>query len=392
MTVLDLSKVLAGPYATQQLADLGAQVWKIERPGTGDDTRAFGPPFVGGESTYFLSVNRGKRSLALNMKAKAGVEVLRRLAARADVVIENLRPGALDRILPLSELRERHPALITCSISGWGTAGLAEFDRRPGYDAITQAASGVMSITGPGGGSRVGVAIADLLAGLHAAQGILAALYRRERSGKGGHVEVSMQESMLSALTYQAGVALNTDGTPRAMGNAHPSICPYETVQTQDGPFMLACGNDGQFARLCDLLELPELPQDPRFRTNPDRVTHRPELIPILEGRFREHPAAHWDAELDRIGVPGGPVLDLKQAVSHPQLKARGAVLQHEHPTAGLIRTLASGARLDGQVSGRTEPPPRLGEHGRDILLQAGLDPAEIDHLVQSGVVALEAH
>lgn len=388
VVVVDLTRVLSGPFATLQLADLGAEIIKIERPGSGDDTRGFGPPFVGGESTYFMSVNRGKRSLALDLKQPEGRDLALRLIENADVVIENFRPGVAERLgLGGEQLRARHPRLVTCSISGFGAEGDPAFTTRGGYDAVVQAVSGLMSFTGEPEGAemRVGVALSDMVAGLYAAQGILAALYRRDRSGEGAHLDISMQDAMLSLTSYQAGSTLQTGRSPKRMGNAHPSICPYETVRVADGPFVLAVGNDKQFASFCRLLERPELAEDPRFATNGARVEHRDALMALIEPELLKKDGATWDALLTGVGIPGGPVLPMKAALEHPQVAARQTLLEHQHPTAGTIRSVGSPVRLGPPVSA---PPPRLGEHGRDLLRERlGLSPEELDALEASGVL-----
>ncbi len=389
--VLDLSRVLSGPFAVQQLVDLGARAWKIEEKQKGDDTRGFGPPFIEGESTYFMSVNRGKESVALDLKDPRGKELVRALAAKADVVIENFRPGTAERLgIGLASLREAHPRLVTCAISGYGADGDPEFAGRPGYDAIIQAASGLMSLTGAVDGppSRFGVAIADLTAGLFAAQGILAALLERGRTGVGRHVDVSMQDSMASLLTYQAGIYFANGKPPPRMGDAHPSICPYESVRTQDGLYMLAVGNDGQFVKLVELLGRPELAQDPRFATNRARVTHRPALLEQILPLLGARTSAELDRALYAAGVPGGPVLDVKQALDHPQIAARGTILEHDHPRAGRIRTVATPVRMDAARPVAPPPPPRLGEHTRSVLQEVlGMDEAAVAALVQAGVI-----
>lgn len=391
INVLDLSRVLSGPFAVQQLVDLGARAWKIEERQRGDDTRGFGPPFIEGESTYFMSVNRGKESIALDLKDERGKALIWRLAARADVVIENFRPGTAERLgIGLGALREKHPRLVTCAISGYGADGDPAFAGRPGYDAIIQAASGLMSLTGAVDGppSRFGVAIADLTAGLFAAQGILAALLERSRTGVGRHVDVSMQDSMAALLTYQAGIYFAKGAPPPRMGDAHPSICPYESVKTKDGLYMLAVGNDGQFVKLAELLGRPELAQDPRFATNRARVSHRPALLAEILPLLGQRTSAELDTALYAAGVPGGPVLDVAQALEHPQIAARGSILEHEHPRAGRIRTVASPVRIDAARPIAPAPPPRLGEHTRSVLEQElAMAPAEVEALIAAGVL-----
>lgn len=391
VTVLDLSRVLSGPFATQQLVDLGASVIKVEHPSKGDDTRRFGPPFIEGESTYFLSINRGKRSLTVDLKKPRGQSLVRDLAAKCDVVIENFRPGTAARLgLGQQQLRAENPALITCSISGYGGAGDPAYADRGGYDAIIQGVSGIMSLTGAidGPPTKVGVAISDMVAGLYAAQGILAALIARATSKRGRHIAISMQDAMASLLTYQAGIYFATGSNPPRMGDAHPSICPYETVQTADGPYVLAVGNDAQFVRLCGLIGDLDLAEDPRFATNAARVQHRRELMarlgPLLEQRTRQD----WDTRLADAGIPGGPVLDLQHALDHPQMAARGSVLTHEHAVAGTIRSIATPVRFDDAPPPCPPAAPVLGSDTRDVLADhLGLDDAAIDVLIADGVI-----
>lgn len=391
VTVLDLSRVLSGPFATQQLVDMGATIIKVEAPGRGDDTRMFGPPFLSGESAYFMSINRAKRSVAIDLKRAEGKALVRDLAAGADVVIENFRPGTAQRLgIGLADMRAKTPSLVTCSISGYGAGGDPAFGGRGGYDAMVQGASGFMALTGEPGGApmKVGVAIADMVSGLFAAQGILAALLARSNGAGGRHVEVSMQDAMCALLTYQAGIYFATGSPPPRMGNAHPTICPYQSVQTADGPFVLAVGNDAQFCRLAALLGHPKLGDDPRFSTNAARVKHHDALFAIIGPELKKRTQAELDAALTAHNVPGGPVLDVAQALEHPQVRARGSVLEHAHPTAGTVRTVASPVRFDGAQPGPMPPPPRLGEHTRAVLSQRlGLDDAAIDVLRDDGVI-----
>lgn len=394
ITVLDLSRVLSGPFATQQLIDLGARCIKVEHPQDGDDTRRFGPPFLSGESTYFMSVNRGKESVAIDLKDRRGRDLILKLADKADVAIENFKPGTADRLgIGCEALRNRNPRLVSCSISGYGTGGTKEFEGLPGYDAVIQAASGLMALTGDpaAGPTKVGVAIADMAAGLFAAQGILAALVERGVTGRGRHIEISMLDAVTTLLTYQAGIYFATGHNPPRMGNAHPSICPYETIETKDGPYALAVGNDAQFNRLVDLLELPFLSKDPRFATNQARVENRSTLMSILEPKLRERTRAEWDKILAKEGIPGGPVLEVSQALDHPQVAARGSILTHHHPVAGRVRTVASPVRFDGKKPDPIDPAPQLGQHTRPVLRElCGLRDPEIDSLIAAGV--LRAH
>ncbi|MGW5158707.1 CaiB/BaiF CoA transferase family protein [Nonomuraea wenchangensis] len=313
LLVADFSRVLAGPYATMLLADLGAEVVKVERPGAGDDTREWGPPYgPGGEATYFLGVNRNKRSIALDLRADA--EVARALAARADVLVENFRPGTMDRLgLGYDALRELNPGLVYCSITGFGSGAGAGL---PGYDLIAQAVGGLMSVTGDpdGPGTKAGVALVDVITGLHAALGVMAALRHRERTGKGQHVEVSLLSSLLSALTNHASAYAAAGVVPRAMGNRHPSIVPYEVFETADRPLVIAAGNDRQFQALCRVLDRPDLAADPRYATNAGRVTARADLVDELNAALRGRPADAWFELLTAAGVPCGPINDLSAA------------------------------------------------------------------------------
>ncbi|MET8991485.1 CoA transferase [Nonomuraea wenchangensis] len=313
LLVADFSRVLAGPYATMLLADLGAEVVKVERPGAGDDTREWGPPYgPGGEATYFLGVNRNKRSIALDLRADA--EVARALAARADVLVENFRPGTMDRLgLGYDALRELNPGLVYCSITGFGSGAGAEL---PGYDLIAQAVGGLMSVTGDpdGPGTKAGVALVDVITGLHAALGVMAALRHRERTGKGQRVEVSLLSSLLSALTNHASAYAAAGVVPRAMGNRHPSIVPYEVFETADRPLVIAAGNDRQFQVLCRVLDRPDLAADPRYATNAGRVTARADLVDELNAALRGRPADAWFELLTAAGVPCGPINDLSAA------------------------------------------------------------------------------
>jgi crotonobetainyl-CoA:carnitine CoA-transferase CaiB-like acyl-CoA transferase len=390
--IVDLTRVLSGPFATQQLIDLGADVIKIEHPEGGDDTRRFGPPFVHGESTYFMSINRGKRSAAIDLKHPRGKELVLALIQRADVVVENFKPGTAERLgFGRRTLHAMKPKLITCSISGYGTGGDLEFEGRAGYDAVIQAASGMMALTGEPDGEpmKVGVAISDMVAGLYAAQGILAALVERERHGNGSHIEVSMLDATCSLLTYQAGIYFATHQSPKRMGNAHPSICPYETIEAKDGLYTLAVGNDDQFSRLVHLIELPWLAEDERFSTNAKRVEHRAALLAVLAPKFHEKTRKEWDDLLESKAIPGGPVLTVPQAIEHPQMRARASVLEHAHPVAGKVRTIASPVRLDDQPPQSVSPPPLLGQHTREILAQElGLNIEEIEQLLTAGAVS----
>lgn len=389
--VVDLSKVLSGPFASQQLVDLGAEVWKIEHPRSGDDTRSFGPPFQGGESSYFLSINRGKKSVAIDLKAPEGRDLVLQMIDRACVVLENFRTGAAERLsLGPKDLHARKSSLVTLALRGYGSDGDPEYTRRGGYDAVLQAASGLMSLTGATDGppARVGVAIADLLVGLYGVQGILAALFHRERTGLGTHVEISMQDAMGAILTYQAGSYFATGENPPRLGDAHPSICPYQSVDCADGRLMLAVGTDLQFKELASVLGLPELAEDARYRTNPDRVRNRASLLAALGPVFRSDTVRSWDQRLAAAGIPAGPILSVAEALEHPNLRARRTVLEHQHPTAGRIRTVGSPLRFDGALHRDIPAPPRLGEHTREVLEgRLGLASSEVNELIKRDIV-----
>src|SRR4051812_7856829 len=359
LTVLDFTRVLSGPYCTMQLGDLGARVIKIEQPGRGDDTRAWGPPFVGEESAYFLSVNRNKESVTINFKTAEGLALIERLAGRADILIENFRPGTLARAgLDYPTLAARHPRLIYASISGFGQDGPRRDE--PGYDAVIQAEGGLMSITGPGDGSayRLGVAVADLVTGLFTMQGILLALIARARTGRGQHVDVAMLDATAALLTYQASIYFATGEPQRRMGNRHPSIAPYDTFEASDGEFVLAVGHDAQFATVCELAGLRELASDPRFSTNAGRVGHYDVLRPALAEVFRHRTRGEWITALTRAGVPAGSVRDVGEVLRDPQLLHRAMIETMGHPTAGIIQQLGLPVKLSATPGAIRQPPP----------------------------------
>ena len=365
--VADFSRVLAGPLATMLLADLGADVIKVERPDGGDDTRAWGPPFLGGDAAYFLSLNRNKRSVALDLQAPEGVAAARRLALSADVVVENFRPGLMARFgLDHGSLAAERPDLVTCSLVAFGEEGGSA--SRPGYDIIVQALSGLMSFTGQPGGepTKVGVALLDVICGLYAANGILAALLERSRTGQGRRIVVSLYGSSLAAMVNQAANYLLGGLVPQPLGNQHPNIVPYQLFEAADRSFILAAGNDRMFERTCEVLGRPDLATDERFATNEARVRHRETLIPVLAEAFRSRPAAAWLAALEGAGVPCAPVLRMDEVFATPE--GAGMIQELEDATRGTLRLVASPIRLDGEVPPARMPPPRLGEHTREVL------------------------
>ncbi|MBM3791563.1 MAG: CoA transferase, partial [Acidobacteria bacterium] len=331
--VLDLSRILAGPFATMALADLGAEVVKVEAPGRGDDTRSWGPPFVAGESTYFMSANRSKRGVSLNFKHPRGRELLLGLLDRSDVLIENFRAGVLERQgLGYADLSGRHPRLIYCSITGYGHTGPRRAE--PGFDAMIQGESGLMSVTGSPDGPpyKVGASIADIISGMYAVQGILASLYRRERTGRGEKIDIALLDSMVSVLTYQAAMCLVTGQNPHRMGNQHPSIAPYETFEAADGYFTLGVTTDRHWRLFCRTLGLADLEKDPRYAGVPDRVRNYDSLREALGSLLRKQPAGFWIEKLREAGIPCGEVRTVAQALEDPQLAARGMILELDHP------------------------------------------------------------
>ena len=364
------------------MADLGADVVKIEPP-IGDETRRFGPPFIGDESTYFLSVNRGKRSVVLDLKTPAGQGVAHDLCRWADIAVQNFRPGDATKLgVDYAQLSQINPRIIYVSISGYGQQGCEPYTRLPGYDLVIQGVGGIASLTGPAdqGPYKMGTSVADLVAGLNAFGGAMAALHQRHATGQGQHIDVSMLDGQLSMLTYQAASYLHTGRVPPRMGNAHPSICPYETFPTADGFINIACGNDGQFAALCRVLQKPEWAASHLFVTNAARVENRAPLSEQMQRLLQTQSTAYWTEQIQRAGVPCGPIYDVAQALNHPQVAARHMIHEHVHPTAGVVRSVGTATGMPTQA---TRPPPRLGEHGREVLAQVlHYDTAAIDALL----------
>ena len=365
LKVLDLSRVLAGPYATMALADLGADVIKVEHPERGDDTRHWGPPFTGGESAYFLSINRNKRSVGVDLKTEKGLGRVKDLAADADVVIENWKRGALEDMgLGYEALEEANPGLVYCSITGFGPG---PDEARPGYDFLVQARAGIMGITGfpepDGEPTKVGVAIADIVCGLHAATAILAALRRRSETGEGCRIEVPLFESTLSWLANRGQEFLVSGEDKGRLGNGHPTIVPYQTFDASDRPVALAVGNDAQFGRLCEAMGLPELTGDERYATNPDRVANREDLVAALQARFSERTADEWVEKIRGAGVPCGPVNALSDVFGDDHVLGSGVLQEVEHPTAGTLPMLLSPVLINGERPPVRRPPPTLGQH-----------------------------
>ena len=402
VTILDMSRILAGPWAGQVLADLGADVIKIERPGGGDDTRSWGPPFIrdaGGRDTpaadaaYFLCANRNKKSVTVDFTTPEGRAIVERLAGQADVVLENFKVGGLKAYgLDYDTLKEKYPGLIYCSITGFGQTG--PYAARPGYDFLVQAMGGLMSITGrgddePGAGpQKAGVAVTDILTGLYAAIGVLAALAHRERTGVGQHIDLALLDVQVACLANQAMNYLVSGHAPGRLGNAHPNIVPYQDFPTADGYMIIAVGNDAQFARLCGTMGLEELALDPRYATNKNRVANRAALIERLRTATRTRSTADWVAALERAAVPCGPINAIDAVFADPQVKARGLEVPMPHPVAGNVSLVANPLRLSATPVSYRSAPPILGAHTREVLLERlGMSAAELDDLGGRGVI-----
>jgi formyl-CoA transferase len=389
LRVVDLTRVLSGPYCTMQLGDMGAEVVKVEQPGKGDDTRAFAPPYQGDQAAYFLSVNRNKKSITLDMKSAAGKQVLWRLIDRSDILVENFRPGAMDRLgFGYEAVRKRRPAMVYASISGFGASGPQK--DRPGYDVIVQGEAGIMDITGPQDGApyKVGAAIGDLVSGLYAVQGILAALFAAKATGVGQHVDISMYEAVASLLTFNAGIYFATGEPPRRRGNAHPTIVPYETFEAADGWINLGVANDDLWRRFCRAAETPDLVDDPRFAKAADRVRNREELVPLVRALIRRRSRDDWMDRLDKAGVPAGAIRTVGEVCDSDLLKARGMIAEMEHASAGVVKAMKNAMRLSGTPLDAYAAPPQLGQHTREVLTGLlGYSADEVEALARGGVV-----
>jgi crotonobetainyl-CoA:carnitine CoA-transferase CaiB-like acyl-CoA transferase len=384
--VVDLSKILAGPYSTMSLADLGADVIKVEHPDGGDPTRQWGPPFQGEDATYYLAANRGKRSVTLDLKSEAGQAAVHRLLADADVVVENFRPGSsLARIFDYAELSANYPRLVVLHISAFGEVGPMRDD--PGYDMVAQATSGLMSLTGEPDGPPVkaGYAMGDLGAALFGTIGILSALVERARTGKGQYLTTSLYETQLALHINWATALFATGETPHRMGSAHPSLVPYQAYPTADGYLVIAAGNDALFGRLCEVLERPELGTDPRFATNRDRVANRDELAKILESALGSAGTEEWLRRCQSGGVPAAPIRNLSQVYASPQTEALGIVQTTEHPVIGPLRQVGFPVNYGGVRPQVGAAPPTLGQHSVEVLAEAGYSPEEISRLTNQG-------
>ena len=369
LRVVDLTRVLSGPYCTMQLGDMGAEVIKVEQPGKGDDTRAFAPPYQGEEAAYFLSVNRNKKSITLDMKSSRGKEVLWRLVEKSDILVENFRPGAMDRLgFGYDAVQARRPSMVYASISGFGDSGPQR--DRPGYDVIVQGEAGIMDITGPRDGAphKVGAAIVDLVSGLYAAQGILAALYAARTSGMGQHVRISMYEAVASLLTFNASIYYATGSSPRRRGNEHPTIVPYETFEAADGWINLGVANDDLWRRFCAAAERSDLSDDPRFAKASDRVRNREELVPLVKAIIKRRSRDEWLARMDEAGVPTGAIRTVGEVCDSFLLKARDMIAEMPHASAGSVKAIKNAVHLGRTPLDTYRAPPKLGEHTHAIL------------------------
>jgi formyl-CoA transferase/CoA:oxalate CoA-transferase len=386
--VLELSRVLAGPYVTMVLGNFGAEVIKVEQPGVGDDTRAWGPPFVGGEAAYFLSVNCNKKSVTIDLKHPEGRQIIHRLAERSDIVVENFRPGTADKLdIGYQHLRAINPRLIYCSISGFGQTG--PYRHRPGYDAIAQAMSGIMSVTGypdlpP---ARAGVAIADIGAGMWALVGILAALVVREKTGRGQWIDISLLDGQVAWLTYLAGNYSATGQVPERHGSAHPNIVPYQAFPTRDGFVMVTVGNNSLWCKFTSAIGMAELADDPRFRANSERVTHRELLCRIISERMQAKTSAEWIEILDAEGVPIGPINTVADVFDDPHIQAREMLVELQHPAAGAFKVVGVPVKFSETPAGLEAPSPLLGQHTEEVLAWLSYTREQVRRLQDEGVV-----
>ena len=389
--VVDLSRILSGPYCTMMMADMGAEVIKVEIPGKGDDTREFGPPFVNGESTFFMSINRNKKSLTLNLADKEGKEILRRLIEKGDVVIENFRYGVMNRLgFSYDNIKKINPRAVFCSISGFGHSG--PYRERPGYDVMIQGEGGIMSLTGEPGGlpMKVAVSLADITAGLIAYSGILLALISRGKTGEGQHIDISMLDGQVALLTYHAASYFVTGENPPRLGNRHPTISPYEPVKTGDGKeyIILAVGNDSIWQKFCKLVNREELITNPMFATNPKRVENHDALLPIVEQILSAKSKREWLTLLTDAGIPCGDIKTVKEVVTDPQVLARDMVIDLDHPVAGKIKVTGIPIKMSATPGEVLTPPPTLGQHTEEILAKMlGYSKEKIEELKKNKVV-----
>src|SRR5881296_2779667 len=387
--VVDLSRILSGPVCTMLLADMGAEVVKVEPPPSGDDSRQWGPPFIGGISTYFLSVNRNKKSLSLNLKTAEGQRVLWKLIERADVLIENFRPGVLEKLgFGYNSVAKVNQRAVYCSISGFGHTG--PYRDRPGYDVIAQGESGIMDITGypDGPPAKLGASLADVVAGLYAFNGILLALLARHKTAKGQHVDISLLDGMVSTLTYQALIYLSTGRSPQRLGTRHPSIVPYECFKAQDGFVNIAVTNQKQWENFCRVLGFAELATDPRFDTMKARLAHYGELRPLIDRVISKMTRAETIARMSEAGIPAGPINTVGEILEDPHIHAREMVVELTHPEYGPFKALGIPIKLSDTPAAVDKAPPRFGEHNREVLSRLGYGEGEIRKLAEAGVIS----
>ncbi|MCZ6867029.1 MAG: CaiB/BaiF CoA-transferase family protein [Dehalococcoidia bacterium] len=387
--VLDLTRALAGPYCTLMLGDYGADVIKIELPGRGDDTRHWGPPYIDGESAYFLSINRNKRSLTLNLKDPAGREVFMRLTRNADVVVENFTPGVVNRLgIDYEAVKAENPRIVYSSISGFGQTG--PYREKPAYDQMMQGLGGIMSLTGDPDGQpqKIGVALADIGAGMLAAYAVMTALFHRERTGVGQYIDVSMLDLQVAWLTYQAATYFATDTPPPRVGAAHPNLVPYQAFKCADGKYInVAVGNERFWQRFCKALGREDLVEMPEYAQNKDRVKNRDQLVALLQQEFDTRSTNRWVDILEEAGVPCGPINDLADVFSDPQVKARDMLLEVQHPSAGKIKQTGIPIKFSATPGSIDSPPPLLGQHSKEILLELGYSQDEVEALEQQEVI-----
>ena len=387
--VLDLTQIMAGPYCTMMLADMGADVVKVEKPNGGDDTRRMGPPFIEGESAAFLGINRNKRSIVIDLRSDPGRELAQRMARESDVLVQNFRPGSLDRMgLGYEQVREINPAIVYCTISGFGATG--PYAQRGGFDLVTQGMSGLMSVTGHAGGppAKVGVPVCDLNAGMFGAIGILTAYINRLRTGQGQHVDTSLLEGGIAYTFWESAMFFATGDVPEPKGSAHRLTAPYQAFETSDGYVNIGAANQANWERLCAAIGRDELVTDPRFVEPRDRMDNLDELVSTLEDVFSQEPSAHWLEKLADAGVPAGPIYDLDEVYADPQVQAREMMVETEHPVAGRVKNIGIPIKLSETPGQFQRPAPALGQHTDEVLTELGCSPTEIDKLRGSGVVA----
>jgi crotonobetainyl-CoA:carnitine CoA-transferase CaiB-like acyl-CoA transferase len=386
--IIDFSKALAGPYCTMLLADMGAEVIKVEMPGSGDDSRGWGPPFIEGEAAYFLSVNRNKKSITLNLKDPKAKEIALKIIEKADIVLESNRPGVMTKLgLDYETVKKINPEIIYCSISGFGQTG--PYSKRPGFDQVIQGYGGIMGLTGEKGGGpiKVGIAVTDIATGMFAATGILTALFHRERTGQGQHVDASMLDGQVSWLTYQAGRYLASGNVPERIGSAHPLIVPYQDFEASDGFINIAAGNDNLWKKFCAVTDLNDIADDPKFATNPKRVENRDEVVAIVSKKIKTKTMQEWLDILNDAGVPCGPIYTVDQIFKDPQVLAREMLVEIDHPKCGKIQVTGSPIKLSETPAEITTHPPMLGEHNSSILQEFGFSEEDITKLKEDKVI-----